>query len=92
MFRAFVEANPDKTQKEMAQLWPEDISNRTISRALKKIGFTRKKKSYGYKQRDEAKRAAFIEHLKQVKRENIVYADESGMDSRDSYDYGYSPG
>jgi hypothetical protein len=28
----------------MAALWPEDISARTISRALKKIGFTRKKK------------------------------------------------
>ena len=28
----------------MAELWPEEISDRTISRALKKIGFTRKKK------------------------------------------------
>jgi len=26
-----------------------------------------------------------------VKIEQIVYADESGMDSRDTYDYGYSP-
>ena len=26
-----------------------------------------------------------------MKLENIVYADESGMDSRDGYDYGYSP-
>lgn len=26
-----------------------------------------------------------------MKPENLVYADESGMDSRDSYDYGYSP-
>ena len=44
-FRAFVEANPDKTQEEMAGLWPEQISSRTISRALKKIGFTRKKRA-----------------------------------------------
>lgn len=43
-FADFVEANGDKTQAEMAQLWPEEISDRTISRALKKIGFTRKKK------------------------------------------------
>ena len=41
-FRAFVTANADKTQKEMAELWPEQISDRTISRALKQIGFTRK--------------------------------------------------
>jgi hypothetical protein len=34
----------DKTQVEMAQLWEEKISDRTISRALKKIGFTRKKR------------------------------------------------
>jgi transposase len=43
-FQKFACTNGDKTQKEMAQLWPEEISDRTISRALKKIGFTRKKK------------------------------------------------
>ena len=41
-FRAFVQEQEDKTQAEMAQLWG-DISERTISRALKQIGFTRKK-------------------------------------------------
>lgn len=43
-FRAFVQAHADKTQAEMAELWEGDISERTISRALKKIGFTRKKR------------------------------------------------
>ena len=43
-FQEFARTNGDKTQKELAQLWPEEISARTISRALKKIGFTRKKK------------------------------------------------
>ena len=33
------------TQKQMAELWEDEISDRTISRALKKIGFTRKKAS-----------------------------------------------
>ena len=42
-FREFVQNNGDKTQEQMAQLWAEDISSRTISRALKRIGFTRKK-------------------------------------------------
>jgi transposase len=41
-FRGFVEEHSDKTQAEIAQLWG-DISMRTISRALKQIGFTRKK-------------------------------------------------
>ncbi|AOX00170.1 transposase [Moorena producens PAL-8-15-08-1] len=43
-FRAFAKAHGDKTIVEMAQLWEGDISVRTISRALKKIGFTRKKR------------------------------------------------
>lgn len=40
----FVQLHGDQTQEKMAQLWPEPISSRTISRALKRIGFTRKKK------------------------------------------------
>jgi len=33
-----------KPAVEMAKLWDGQISSRTISRALKKIGFTRKKR------------------------------------------------
>lgn len=43
-FRAFVKLNGDKTQVEMVELWEGEISQRTISRALQKIGHTRKKK------------------------------------------------
>ena len=43
-FKSFVEKNGDKTQIEMAELWQDKISGRTISRGLRKIGFTRKKK------------------------------------------------
>lgn len=43
-FRTFVEQHPDKTQVELAVLWEGEISARTISRALAKIGFTRKKR------------------------------------------------
>lgn len=42
-FRSFATTHGEKTQAEMAELWEGDISSRTISRALKKIGFTRKK-------------------------------------------------
>ena len=42
-FRAFVDKYGHKTQAEMAQLWPEDISESAIARMLKKIGYTRKK-------------------------------------------------
>lgn len=43
-FRAFVQVHSDKTQAEMAELWHDSVSARTISRALAKIGFTRKKR------------------------------------------------
>ena len=42
-FKEFIKINGEKTQVEMAKLWAEDISSRTISRGLEKIGFTRKK-------------------------------------------------
>ena len=44
IFKEFVRVNGDKTQAEMAKLWEGAISDRTISRGLKKIGFSRKKK------------------------------------------------
>jgi transposase len=43
-FQDFVKTHGDKTQSEMAQLWPGEISQPTISRALRKIKQTRKKK------------------------------------------------
>jgi transposase len=43
-FRAFASQHGHLTQTEMAERWPEPISADTIGAALKKIGFTRKKK------------------------------------------------
>lgn len=44
-FRAFATEHYDKTQSELAERWDDDISARTISRALKKLGWTRKKRA-----------------------------------------------
>jgi transposase len=41
-FRVFVEDHKDKTQAEMAALWG-GVSQRTISRYLRKLGYSRKK-------------------------------------------------
>jgi transposase len=43
-FRVFVKVHGDKTQAELAALWYEPVSERTISRALAHIRFTRKKR------------------------------------------------
>ena len=48
------------------------------------------KKTYGYKERDESKRQTFLETLSGIDPKMIVYADESGMDSRDEYGYGWN--
>ncbi len=46
-FRAFAKTHEEKTQVEMAHLWQGEISDRTISRALQKLGWTRKKRRTG---------------------------------------------
>jgi transposase len=46
-FRAFAKEHEDKTQAEMAQMWEEDVSSRTMSRALQRLGLTRKKRRPG---------------------------------------------
>jgi len=43
-FAQFAKQHGGKTQKQMAQLWSEPISARTISRALQKLGLSRKKR------------------------------------------------
>ena len=42
-FREFIDKHGDKTQKELAELWG-GVSHHTISRGLRKIGYSRKKK------------------------------------------------
>ena len=42
-FKEFVRKRVCQTQREMAEAWPGKISDKTIGKALKKIGFTRKK-------------------------------------------------
>lgn len=42
-FREFAKKHGGQTQKEMAETWNGEVSDRTIGKALRKIGFTRKK-------------------------------------------------
>ncbi len=42
-FKKFLEANYDKSSKELARLWPEEISNMMIWRLVRKLGYTYKK-------------------------------------------------
>jgi transposase len=42
-FREFVRENQDKTQKQMAELWGEELTQQNLSYACQKLGITRKK-------------------------------------------------
>jgi hypothetical protein len=48
------------------------------------------KKTYGYRERDEEKRQLFIQELQNCNPEELVYVDESGIDNRDDYGYGWN--
>lgn len=43
-FSEFASTHGHLTQQQMAQQWSQEISNRTIGKALQRIGFTRKKR------------------------------------------------
>jgi len=90
-FQQFAQKHGGRTQEEMAEIWEGEISSRTIGKALKKIGYTRKKKTYGYRERDEGKRQEFLAKISQKKPEELVYIDESGMVTREDYGYGWNP-
>ena len=79
-----------KRAVEMAKLWDGEISSRTISRALKKIGFTRKKRLMATGNEMKLSRQAFFAELSTLLPDTIVYVDESGMDDRDQYDYAWN--
>ena len=55
-----------------------------------KLGLLVKKDLWRDLERDEAKRQAFLEQLATIHPDDIVYADEAGMDSRDDYAYGWN--
>ena len=48
-FREFAKTHGELTQAEMAEVWSEKVSRHTISRGLKKINFTRKKRHMAIK-------------------------------------------
>ena len=65
------------------------MTQQNISDALIKLGLSRKKKTYGYVERDELKRQEFEERLESKLPHQIVYVDEAGIDNREDYPYGY---
>lgn len=89
-FRCFASTRGHLTQQQMADEWPEPVSNRTIGKALKEIGFTRKK-TYEYCERYAKKRQTFLQDLAHYEPSQVVYIDAAGVDDTEDYPYGYCP-
>lgn len=89
VFRKFAVKHGHLTQIEMASLWPSTVSKTRIGQALKRIGFSRKKKSYGYGERDEEARKKFLREISVYAPERLIYVDEAGIDNTLDSSYGY---
>ena len=77
-----VDKHADYTLGQHVALWNKhhqvQVSESCLSRALRRMGITRKKKTLGAVERDEAARAIFREVIAQLKAEDVVVVDESG--------------
>lgn len=79
---AQLEAFPDATLEMHCQLWEQTsgghVSTSTMSRAIRQVGWTRKKKTLGATERDEEARAAWQEQCTHLDAMKLVVIDECG--------------
>lgn len=87
--RKYVKEHPDDFQKEIAKAF--GCSTQAISKALKRLGITRKKKTRRYKEQDPEKVAEYQEKVKDIDPKTLAYVDETGLDSYYDREYGYAP-
>ncbi|MEP7287355.1 MAG: IS630 family transposase [Chloroflexota bacterium] len=77
-----VEQYPDYTLAQHMQVWNAryslHVSESGLIRAFRRLGLTRKKKTLGTIERDEAARAIFREVIRRLNAEDVVVVDESG--------------
>ena len=62
-FSIFVKEHSDLTPKQMAELWGNNATQQNLSYACRKLGITRKKKTYGYLEPEPEKREEFLKKL-----------------------------
>lgn len=77
-----VEKYADYTLAQHVEVWnkchPVQVSESCLSRALRHMGITRKKKTLGAVERDEAERAIFRMVIARLNAKEVVVVDESG--------------
>jgi transposase len=93
--RSQLEAYPDATLAEHCQHWETSqsvqVSSATISRAIQRLDWTRKKKTLRASEQKEADRAAWREQAQTLDASKLVFLDECGSTIALTRLYGRSP-
>jgi transposase len=86
---------PDATLEELRQRLGADCSLMAISRALRKLKITRKKKDLHAQERDrpevKRKRRAFRKQVAGIDPQRLIFVDESGANTAMTRTYGRAP-
>lgn len=90
-----LEAHPDATLAEHCQWWEAahgvQVSSATMSRAMKHLNWTRKKKTIRASEQNESDRAAWREQAKELDASKLVFIDECGSNIALTRLYSRSP-
>ncbi len=90
-----LEAHPDATLVEHCQFWEAthgiQVSSATMSRAIKRLNWTRKKKTIRASEQNEADHLAWRERAKMLDESLLVFIDECGSNIALTRVYARSP-
>lgn len=90
-----LEAYPDATLAEQCQFWEAaqgiQVSSATMSRAIKRLNWTRKKKTLRASEQREEERVAWREQAQQLDANQLVFLDECGSNIALTRLYARSP-
>ncbi|WP_143100012.1 IS630 family transposase [Francisella sp. TX07-6608] len=82
--------HPDASALDIKEALAPDIPRSTFYDCLNRLGFSFKKRFPKYKQRKEHERLEYIEKLKEIAQNLLVYIDEMGSDNKLSILRGWS--
>jgi transposase len=90
-----LQAYSDETLEQHCFMWEkthgERVSRWTMSRAIKRLGWTRKKKTVKASEQNEAARSAWREQAAKLPSEDLVVVDETGSQINMTPLYAYAP-
>ncbi len=93
--RSQLEAYPDATLAEHCELWESEhsmqVSTASMSRAIHRLGWTRKKKTLRASEQKEADRAGWREQAQTLDAGKLAFLDECGSNIALTRLYGQSP-